>query len=66
MGVPAAPSVQAGKNLYDRLALERMQVELARRVTDVNKFLIELKQMADVRRSCACVAPVRLATDPTR
>ena len=50
MGVPAAPSVQAGKNLYDRLALERTQVELARRVTDVNKFLVELKQMMEVAK----------------
>jgi len=57
MGVPASPSVQAGKNLYDRLALERMQVELARRVTDVNKFLVELKQMVDVRARTGGVAP---------
>lgn len=49
MGIPPAPKVQAGKNLYDRLQLERMQMDLARRITDLTKTLREVKEELDVR-----------------
>lgn len=43
MTCPQPPTQQAGRALYDRLALPRMQMELARRITDLTKSVDEVR-----------------------
>lgn len=46
--VPEPPLTAAGRALYERLSIPQMQAEMARRVTDLSKYLKEIRQELQV------------------
>ncbi len=48
MELPPAPTVAAGRALYERLATPRLQSEMARRITDIQKTVKEMNHEMEV------------------